>query len=80
MPSPSMWKVTVLVSSSTLAVTFAFSANGSVLQHLDALDVARVQIVDTALDRHSVNDVERVAVVDGSDTTDTNLRGCTRLT
>ena len=29
MPSPSMWKVTVLVSSSTLAVTFAFSASGS---------------------------------------------------
>ena len=48
-------------------------ARGSVLQHLDALDVARVQIVDAALDGHTINDVERVAVVDGSDTTDTNL-------
>ena len=54
-------------------------ARGSILQYLNALDVAGVQIVDAALDGHTINDVERVAVVDGSDTTDTNLSGCTRL-
>ena len=55
-------------------------ARGSILQYLNALDVAGVQIVDTALDGHTINDVERVTVVDSTDTTDTNLRGCTRLT
>ena len=48
-------------------------ARGSILQYLNALDVAGVQIVDAALDGHTINDVERVTIIDSTDTTDTNL-------
>ena len=32
----------------------------SILQHLDTLDITRVEIVETTLDRHTVYDVERI--------------------
>ena len=45
---------------------------GSILQHLDTLDVAGVDVVKTTLDRHTVDDIQRVAVVDRADTTHTD--------
>ena len=32
----------------------------SILKHLDTLDITRVEIVETTLDRHAVYDVERI--------------------
>ena len=45
---------------------------GGILQDLDALDVITVQLVHACLGRHTVDDVERVVVVQCSDTTDAN--------
>ena len=36
------------------------STRSSILQHLDTLDITRVEIVETTLDRHAVYDVERI--------------------
>ena len=44
----------------------------SVLQHLNRLDIVTVKVVQTCLCRHTIDDVERVVVVQRSDTTDTN--------
>ena len=52
---------------------------GSILQHLDALYVIGVQVVQAALDGHAIDDVERVAVVDGTDAADADARGIARL-
>ena len=54
-------------------------ARGGVLEHLDTLDVARVYVVEAALDGHSVDDVERVGVVDGADTAHADFRRRSRL-
>ena len=53
------------------------SVNGAgcgVLQHFYGLDVVRVEVIYAALDRHSVHDVERVGVVDGTCTADADTR------
>ena len=52
---------------------------GSVLQHLYRLDVAGVDVVDATLKRHTVDDVERVAVINGTRTTYTDARTSTGL-
>ena len=49
---------------------------GCILEHLDRLDVVAVELVHTCLCGHSVDDVERVVVVQRSDTADAH-RGCT---
>ena len=54
---------------------------GSVLQHFDTLDVAGVDAFHTILvGRHTVDNIKRIRVVDGSDTTDADHRLGTRLT
>ena len=45
-----------------------------ILQHLDALDVVTVQFVHTGLCGHTVDDVERVVVVQRTDTTNSDCR------
>ena len=45
-----------------------------ILQHLDALDVVTVQFVHTGLCGHTVDDVERVVVVQRTDTTNADGR------
>ena len=45
----------------------------SILEHLDALDIIRVKVLDTRLTGHTVNDVKRVGIVDGTNTTHANL-------
>ena len=55
-------------------------ARGSILQHLHALNVGGVDHVKAALNRHTVDDIQRVGVVDGSHTTDADAGGGTRLT
>ena len=50
---------------------------GGILQHLDALDVVTVQLVHAGLGGHTVDDVQRVVVVQRTDTTDA-YRGSTR--
>src|SRR5690606_5068871 len=49
------------------------------LQHVDRLDVARVQEVDV-VEQHAVDDVERRCVVERADTADAHDRADTRLT
>ena len=56
------------------------SAGSSVLQDLDGLDVGRVEVIDTAGDRHAVHDVDRVGGVDGADTADADAGRGARLT
>ena len=46
---------------------------GCVFQNLDRFDISRVQIVDTAVYRHTVYYKQRVGVVDGADTADFDL-------
>ena len=55
-------------------------ARGSVLQHLDTLDVAGVDVVETTLDGHAVDDIQRVTVVHRTDTTHADAGCSTRLT
>ena len=56
-------------------------ARGSVLQHLDTLDVAGVHALHTVLvGRHTVYNIKRFGVVDGADTTDADHRLRTGLT
>ena len=56
------------------------SARSGILEHFDTLDVVGVHKVKTSLDGHAIDDVERIGVVDGTGTTDTNTRSFTRLT
>ena len=52
-----------------------------VLQHRHAGDVAGVEVRDIAVVDRSINDIQRVvATIDGTNTTNTNLRFRTRLT
>ena len=55
-------------------------SRGGVLEHLDALDVARIDIVETALDGHAVNNIQRVGVVDGAYAAHPYTRSRTGLT
>ena len=55
-------------------------ARCSVLQYLDRLDVVGVEVVDAAVDWHTVHDVEGVGIVDGAHATDADLRALARLT
>ena len=48
-----------------------------ILEHLDGLDVVRVQLVHTRLGRHTVDDIQRVVVVERTHTTYSH-RGSTR--
>ena len=52
------------------------STGSSILEHLDTLDVVRVQEIDAA-SRETIYNVEGLGVVDGTDTTDTDL--CTGI-
>ena len=54
-------------------------AGGGVLEDLDALDIGRVEEVDTAFDGHSVHDIERVGIVDGTGTADADAGRFARL-
>ena len=56
------------------------TGRGSVLQHLDRLDVVTVQLVHTGLRRHTVDDVQRVVVVQRADTTDAHRRSTRQVT
>ena len=51
-----------------------------ILEDFHGLDIRRVQVVDAAVHRHAVHDVQRVGVVDGADTADLDLGTGTRLT
>ena len=53
---------------------------GGILEHLDALDVIAVQLVHTGLRGHSVDDVERVVVVQSSHTAYAHRGGTARIT
>ena len=53
------------------------TGRGGILQHLDALDVVTIQFVHARLRGHTVDDVQRVVVVQRTHTTDANL-GSTR--
>ena len=56
------------------------STRGSILQHLNRLNIAGVDALHTILvGRHTVDDVEGLGAVDGSDTTDADHRLGTRL-
>ena len=75
--------LTLLGSNEDNTIGCTCTINGTrsgILQHLDTLDVARVEIIQATLDRHAVYDIERVRVVDGTCTTYTNLGTLTRLT
>ena len=52
---------------------------GSILQHVDTLNVGRVQVVDVTT-AHTVNNVERLGVAIGTSTADGNLEAVARLT
>ena len=56
------------------------STRSSIFQDFDTLNITRIQIVDTTLNRHSIYDVERVGTIHGTRTTYANLAGSTRLT
>ena len=55
-------------------------SGSSVLEHLDGLDVVTVELVHTGLGGHTVNDVQRVFVVEGADTADADRSGAGRGT
>ena len=56
-------------------------SRGSVLQHLDALDVGGIYALHAVLvGRHAVDDIQGFGTVDGSDTADADHRFGTRLT
>ena len=44
---------------------------GSILQHLDTLDIITVELVHARLGRHTIYNIKRIVVVQGTDTTDT---------
>ena len=50
-----------------------------VLEDFDGKDITGIDVVDASSDGHTVNYIQRVAVVDGTDTADADLRGCTGL-
>ena len=56
------------------------SSRSCIFQNFDALNITRIQIVDTTLNRHSIYDVERVGTIHGTRTTYAYLAGSTRLT
>ena len=57
------------------------STRGSILQHLDTLNIARVHALHTILvSRHAIDNIEGFRVVDRTDTTNANHRLCARLT
>ena len=60
--------------------TGAVDGGGSrVFEDLDGSDVGRVQVVDAAVNGHSVHDIERIGIVDGADAADLDLRAGTGL-
>ena len=51
----------------------------SILQHVDTLDVGRVQVVDVTAS-HTIDNIKRLGITIGTSTTDGNLKTITRLT
>ena len=56
------------------------STRCSVFQDLDRLDVVGVEVVDAAVNRHTVNYIEGVGIVDSTNATDADLCAFTGLT
>ena len=56
------------------------STGRGILKHLDGLDIAGIQVVDTTGDGHAVHNVNRVGGVDGTHTTDADAGAGARLT
>lgn len=56
------------------------SALSGILQYLNALNISWVDVVETTFDRHTIDNVQRVGVIDSTSTTNTYAGCCTWLT
>ena len=56
------------------------TGRGGILQHLNRLDIIAIQLMHTSLRGYTVNDVQRVVVVQRSDTTNANGGSTRRIT